>query len=37
VLKDAPNTGAATAFVSYVRSGKGASVLGDAGFQAPDE
>jgi molybdate transport system substrate-binding protein len=37
VLKEAPNALAARAFVSYVRSGRGASVLGEAGFQAPGE
>jgi molybdate transport system substrate-binding protein len=35
VLKDAPNKAAARAFVSYVESGKGRSVLTAAGFQAP--
>jgi molybdate transport system substrate-binding protein len=37
VLKDAPNPRAAKMFVAYVRSDKGAAVLTEAGFQAPDE
>ena len=35
VLEDAPNPTAAKAFIAYVRSAKGMSVLTDAGFQAP--
>ena len=35
VLKSAPNKAGAQAFVAYVLSGKGRSVLTDAGFQAP--
>ncbi|MFE0822524.1 molybdate ABC transporter substrate-binding protein [Streptomyces sp. NPDC058847] len=35
VLKDAPNAGAAKAFVELVRSGEGQRVLTDAGFRTP--
>lgn len=35
VLKNAPNKPLASAFVAYVRSDKGQSVLDKAGFQAP--
>jgi len=35
VLKEAPNMAAARAFVTYVLSDKGRSVLTEAGFQAP--
>ncbi|MEV6923190.1 molybdate ABC transporter substrate-binding protein [Dactylosporangium sp. NPDC051485] len=35
VLKSAPNASGAKAFVDYVLSDKGKSVLSDAGFQAP--
>jgi molybdate transport system substrate-binding protein len=35
VLKDAPNKAAAQAFLAYVLSDKGKTVLGDAGFQSP--
>jgi molybdate transport system substrate-binding protein len=35
LLKKAPNPAGAKAFVTYVLSGKGTSVLTDAGFQAP--
>ena len=35
VLKSAPNADGAKAFVAYVLSDKGKSVLADAGFQAP--
>jgi molybdate transport system substrate-binding protein len=34
-LEDAPNPAGARAFVGYVRSGKAAAVLGQAGFQTP--
>ncbi|MFC7983910.1 molybdate ABC transporter substrate-binding protein [Streptomyces sp. NPDC057336] len=35
VLKDAPNAGAAKAFVELVKSGEGQRVLTDAGFRTP--
>jgi molybdate transport system substrate-binding protein len=35
VLKDAPNTAGAQAFIAYVQSGKARAVLSAAGFQAP--
>jgi molybdate transport system substrate-binding protein len=35
VLKNAPNKAGATAFVAYVKSDKGMSVLTQAGFQSP--
>jgi molybdate transport system substrate-binding protein len=36
VLRDAPNPGAAQAFVDHVRSAAGAAVLAAAGFQIPE-
>lgn len=35
LLKDAPNPGAAEAFIALVRSAEGRRVLGEAGFRAP--
>jgi molybdate transport system substrate-binding protein len=35
VLKDAPNSAGAQAFVAYVMSDKGRAVLTRSGFQAP--
>ena len=34
-LKNGPNTAGAQAFLAYVRSDKGRSVLAQTGFQAP--